>query len=106
MAGDCRQKNAAVEGHHSQHNQISQSDSDSVQSRLDQPRRHVINTLFDVISVREPLDEEGECKNDEKCEDIHTDVVVSRPTGEENFGVFSPEKRHVHHHHVVAVRGG
>lgn len=55
--------------------------------------------------MREPLQEDGENKDEDQGEGIHAGAC-SWPTGEENLGVLAPEEGHMHGRSMVHVHAG
>lgn len=104
MSNNSNQENTNIKRHDSQHNNISQTNSQTIQDCLKKSSSHMINiTLVNVIAMREKFDKNRHEKDENKCQHVHAQIIVARPTWEENLSILSPEKCHVHHHVMVVL---
>lgn len=75
MAGDGDEENSGVEGHHGQHDDISQAEPEGVQEGLDQtgpdPVGRRTGDRLDEAAVAEPLDDGGENEDEDEGQHVH-----------------------------------
>lgn len=101
MTGDGGEKNPAVEGHDGEHEHVTEAGANGVQRRLEETRGDIVWAGFEEAWAREPLEEQGDNKDQDQGESIHAGAC-SRPTGEENLSVLAPEEGHVDQMQVCA----
>ena len=112
MSSHSNNKHSSIEGHQSQHNQVSQPNSDGVEHCLSQTGRKMGPTGFDEPVRADPLKQKSHNENKYQGQGVHARTTTG-PFVKQNQCLVSPEEGHVRHammahpiHSFGSVHGG
>ena len=97
VAGHGSYEDSYVEGHDRKHDQVSETNPESVDTGLNGACLDGIGAGFDCWRDRQNLSSNCKQKYKEESQHIHAKILV-RPTREQDYSIFSPVKVGVHHH--------